>query len=199
MASAMIPPQVLLSMANTWTQEQTYQSTYGITINNPNGPSLGSTNLSQQGNADLFNICRISGGSVQVFGTNGGQPCGGINLFSNALQARSNGVQLELLDIAYAPASSQPSMTSGAVYQNTTGRYCTLYIPITYNPTSTVAATAVVSLGTSSAPQNIFTNSEPAAAVAGKVATSTLHVPPGWYYEVVVTNATIGTVTQVLE
>ena len=98
------------------------------------------------------------------------------------------------IQIGVVPSSFSPSVTSGTVYQNTTNSYQTLYIPITYNPTSTASATAAVALGSSSSPSTIFTNSEPAGVTTGRVDSITLRVPPQFYYSVTVTNATIGTV-----
>lgn len=97
------------------------------------------------------------------------------------------------------PAASNPAVASGTVYQNTTNAYQTLYLPITYNPTSTAAATAAVALGTSSTPAVTFTNSEPAGLTTGRVDTITLRVPPQWYWSLTLTNATVGTVTQTQE
>ena len=80
-----------------------------------------------------------------------------------------------------------------------------LYIPITYSPTATVAATCAISL-TPQAPSNnalfatagtydLPTTSIPAGAVAGAVLVTTVHVPANWEVTVTVVNATIGTTT----
>ncbi len=103
------------------------------------------------------------------------------------------------LTVGSLPAESAPAIASATVYQNTSASYQTLYIPITYSPTSTAAATAAVALGTADPPAAAFTNSEPAGVAVGRVDTITLRVPPQWYYSITVTNASIGTVTQIQE
>lgn len=200
MATVMIPPQVLYELEGTFYRTQTFQGVDGIVINNPSGPSGGSTQISQQGNLDTLLIQRTTGGAVQVFGTNSGQPCSAITLFSNGLDATSTSSgALGKLRIARTPSLSNPAVSSGAVYQNTADRYIFLYVPITYNPTSTAAATCAVAMGVTSTPSTIFTNSEPASSTAGRVSTVSLSIPPGIYWSITVTNATIGTATQIEE
>ncbi len=112
--------------------------------------------------------------------------------FQEAIQV--NGVQ-----VGDSPAALNPSLTSGTVYQNTTNNYQTLYIPLTYSPTSTVSATCAIALGSSSTPPTIFTNVEPAGLTTGRVETVTLRIPPQWYYSVSLANALLGTVIGVQE
>ena len=94
--------------------------------------------------------------------------------------------------VATLPASP---LVSGTVYQNTGTLPLLIMQPVTYNPTSTVAATCAVALGSTSTPPTIDTESEPAALVAGTVRNFTLMVPPGWYYSFTTTNAVLGTAT----
>lgn len=83
--------------------------------------------------------------------------------------------------------------TSGGLYQNLNPYDIIIQIPITYNPTSTAAATLQVSL-TPTTTQNLQTmESEPAALTVGRIKTYTLKVPKYWYYTFVATNATLGT------
>ena len=82
---------------------------------------------------------------------------------------------------------------SGTVYQNTTGCILDIYLPVTYNPTSSAAATLVPALGNTSSPSALPTISVPAGATAGAIYTYHLRVPTGLYYSFTVTNATIGT------
>ncbi len=77
-------------------------------------------------------------------------------------------------------------LVSGTIYQNLTGYWLKLDVPIT----ATVAGTAQWALGPTSAP----------AAWAGATATivgtvdKSIDVPPGWHYSLTVTGtATIGT------
>lgn len=114
----------------------------------------------------------------------------------------SDGGTFHLIDSKYwnsAPAASNPSIVSGTVYQNNTAGFITIYVPITYSPTSGAAATCAVALGSISTPSVIYTNSKPAGITAldGDVEIQSLYVPPNWYYSFTVTNATIGTVTQI--
>ena len=94
---------------------------------------------------------------------------------------------------------SSTTVASGTVYQPSPSRYVFLYIPITYNPTSTAAATVAVALGTSAAPSTIYTTNEPAGLTTGRVEPIVLRVPPNFYFSLTATNATIGTATQTLE
>jgi hypothetical protein len=69
-----------------------------------------------------------------------------------------------------------------------------LACPITYSPTSTAAATSALDIGSTSTPSSaVDTESEPAGITAGMIHTAHAEVPAGWYYELTVTNATIGT------
>ncbi len=90
-----------------------------------------------------------------------------------------------------APPASP--LVSGAVYQNTSHAAIVIYQPVTYNPTSSTAATCAMAVGPTSTPAVITTDSEPASLTVGRIRTSMLRVPPGYYYSFTVTNATLGT------
>lgn len=99
-----------------------------------------------------------------------------------------------------APAVSSPAVVSGTGYQNTTPGWQELYVPVTYNPTGVAAATCQVSLGPTIGPiPTLYTASIPATTVAGQVNAVRIRIPPGWYYALSVTNATIGTAKLVTE
>lgn len=86
---------------------------------------------------------------------------------------------------------------SGTVYQNNTNTNIYIYLPVTYNPTTTAAATMTPALGPTSTPVSLPAESEPAGLTAGAVHTYILRVPAGWYYSFTTVNATLGTATVV--
>ena len=213
----------LLSRVNIWSQTQKFQvaGKTNYAVINPNGHTF--IGVYDSGNALYYGISPglpAPPGTAAVGGYYGGlgiggsvddtsnQPIFGVlasNQSSNgigntAFTVYANGViESFWVQLGAKPVASTPTIASGTVYQNTSSSYQTLYIPITYSPTSTAAATAAVALGTADPPAAAFTNSEPAGVAVGRVDTITLRVPPQWYYSVTVTNATIGTVTQIQE
>ncbi|MBX8640793.1 MAG: hypothetical protein KIS29_10700 [Thermoplasmata archaeon] len=85
---------------------------------------------------------------------------------------------------------------SGTVYQNTNPYGIRLKIPITYNPSTSAAATLATGISSTSTVTTSTKVSLPSGLTAadGQILTYDMVVPAGWYYELVVTNATIGTV-----
>ena len=84
---------------------------------------------------------------------------------------------------------------SGTVYQNSANLYdIRLKIPVTYSPTSTAAATLATGISSTSTVTTSTKVSIPAGVTTGQILTYEMVVPAGWYYELVATNATIGTV-----
>ena len=83
---------------------------------------------------------------------------------------------------------------SGTTYQNTNAWNIRLKIPVTYSPTSSAAATLATGISTSSTVTTSTKVSIPAGATSGEILTYDMVVPAGNYFELVVTNATIGTV-----
>ena len=85
---------------------------------------------------------------------------------------------------------------SGTVYQNTNPYDIRLKIPITYNPSTSAAATLATGISSTSTVTTSTKVSLPSGLTAadGQILTYDMVVPAGWYYELVVTNATIGTV-----
>ena len=84
---------------------------------------------------------------------------------------------------------------SGTVYQNTNPYDIHLKIPVTYSPTSTAAATLATGISTSTTVTTTTKVSIPAGLTAadGEILTYDMVVPAGWRFELVATNATIGT------
>lgn len=94
-----------------------------------------------------------------------------------------------------APSISANPPVSGTPYQNQLPYDIRLKIPITYNPTATAAATLATGTSISSSVTTSTKVSIPAGLTAadGEILTYEMIVPAGFYYEIVVTNATIGT------
>ena len=98
-------------------------------------------------------------------------------------------------------ASFNPTITlpanppvSGTVYRNPYAYNIRLKIPVTYNPTSSAAATLATGISSSSTVTTSTKVSIPAGVTAGEILTYEIVLPAFWYYEIAVTNATIGTV-----
>ena len=83
---------------------------------------------------------------------------------------------------------------SGTAYQNTNPYDIRLKIPVTYSPTSSAAATLATGTSSSSTVTTSTKVSYPAGITTGIINTYEMVVPAGQYFELVVTNATIGTV-----
>ena len=87
---------------------------------------------------------------------------------------------------------ANPPVTA-TVYQNTNPYDIRLKIPVTYSPTSTAAATLATGISSTSTVSTSTKVSIPAGVTAGEILTYDMVVPAGQYFELVVTNATIGT------
>ena len=96
------------------------------------------------------------------------------------------------------PSTLSPTIASGTVYQNTTNSYQTLTLPF-YASTAGTAGTVTINMGTSSTP-GAWTTVYVSGGTSSTATTNfVLRVPPQWYYEVVVSGATIGTVNGIQE
>lgn len=103
-------------------------------------------------------------------------------------------------DPVVATGPGQPTsvtLTSGTAYQNPNTWDVWLRVPVTYNPTSTAAASLAVGVGSTAAPAQVTEHTVPAGAVVGAVHTTVVYVPAQWYALVTETNATLGTATVV--
>ena len=83
---------------------------------------------------------------------------------------------------------------SGTAQQNTNPFDIRLKIPVTYSPTSSAAATLATGTSSSSTVTTSTKVSYPAGITTGIIETYEMVVKAGQYFELVVTNATIGTV-----
>ena len=167
------PP--LLTLANTWTQTQTFNSHstnwasdvvyWSFTSNTQVTMQWGGYGqLKLQGNSSGFNM------TVNNYYDN-------VNHF---------------IQIGVVPSSFSPSVTSGTVYQNTTYSYQTLVIPV-YASTAGTAGSVAIALGPSSIPAGWGTQYVSGSTSSTACTLINLRVPPQWYYSVTVTDATIGT------
>ena len=93
-----------------------------------------------------------------------------------------------------SPSISANPPVSGTAYQNTNPYDIRLKIPVTYSPTSSAAATLATGTSSSSTVTTSTKVSYPAGITTGIINTYEMVVPAGQYFELVVTNATIGTV-----
>ena len=106
--------------------------------------------------------------------------------------ATINGIPVGITPSVATLGTNPP--VSGTAYQWGGPGTLQLACPITYSPTSTAAATSALDIGSTSTPSSaVDTESEPAGITAGMIHTAHAEVPAGWYYELTVTNATIGT------
>jgi hypothetical protein len=111
---------------------------------------------------------------------------------SNFLDGTSIANNIQGFGLSIAFSTNPPA--SGTAYQNTNPFALRLKIPVTYSPTSTAAATLATGTSSTSTVTTSTKVSIPAGVTAGEILTYDMVVPAGWYFELVVTNATIGTV-----
>ena len=114
----------------------------------------------------------------------------------NIIQNNSNYILSSKAEVQFGvyPKISPNPPVSGTVYQNTYTFDIRLKIPVTYSPTTTAAATLATGISTGSTVTTTTKVSIPAGVTAGEILTYDMVVPAGWDFELVVTNATIGTV-----
>ncbi|MDE3023320.1 MAG: YncE family protein [Pseudomonadota bacterium] len=120
--------------------------------------------------------------------------------FNGSAYAPLNGTASQVFSAANIVAGQTVTITnpvSGTVYQNTNPFAIAIYEPVTYNATGSAAATDEFLMGSTNSPSEVFTNSEPATSLAGIVQTDHVTIPPGWYYEWTLANATLGTPTAI--
>jgi hypothetical protein len=98
------------------------------------------------------------------------------------------------MPVPATPSLSANPPVSGTTYQNTNGYTIRLKIPVTYSPTSSAAATLATGTSSSSTVTTSTKVSYPAGITTGIINTYEMVVQAGQYFELVVTNATIGTV-----
>ena len=160
------------AIANTWVNPQYYLGgvainsaglTSGYGIVNPSRPivlalggNTGSMGFDIYGNLEPINPS--SGKASQwIVRDNNNNSVLMIGLNSNYQywQTRHTGVVNGIV-VGQTPSASNPTITSGTVYQNTTNSYQTIDIPC-YASTAGTAGTVAVAYGSSSTPSTIYT------------------------------------------
>ncbi len=145
------------------------------------------------------NLTISFGSSGYLYGSTSNNPIGiapnGTIFAKGTIRAQDAFLVYGGINRANAP---QPSLStnppvSGTVYQNSNTYDIRLKIPVTYSPTSSAAATLATGTSSSSTVTTSTKVSIPAGVTAGEILTYDMVVPAGWYFELVVTNATIGT------
>ncbi len=111
---------------------------------------------------------------------------------SNFLDGTSIANNIQGFGLSIAFSTNPPA--SGTAYQNTNPFALRLKIPVTYSPTSTAAATLATGTSSTSTVTTSTKVSYPAGITTGIIETYEMVVKAGQYFEIVVTNATIGTV-----
>ena len=182
------------------------------TLNARNNPTLFGTNGSQlQSTVSIFEIDGLtyidttgttaSTGTVYPIGFSNYPPNSGVygTLVTKKVSYK-NILALDGLPIfefeQLPPTLTANPPVSGTVYQNPNPFDIRLKIPVTYNPTSTAAATLATGISPSSTVTTSTKVSIPAGLTAadGQILTYEMVIPANWYYELIATNATIGTV-----
>jgi hypothetical protein len=113
----------------------------------------------------------------------------------------ANGTPVALVTNAAAATLATNPPVSGTAYQWAGPGTLSLAIPVTFNQTSTAAATAALAIGPTSTPATqIDYSSRPTGLVAGagEVETLKAEVPAGWYWSLTVAAATIGTAAAIV-
>lgn len=182
----MVSPFVLLHLANVWSQTQTFGTSSGGAI------LIGQTEFDSYSDtsAAAFNgeLAYIRGVSSAVYSNSRFEFASPIVLITPS----------NTIAVGYEPEQSSPSVVSGTVYQNTTNRYITIYLPC-YATTSGTSGTLAFSLGASSTPSTIWTKYVNGATSSSATDVSSLRIPPGFYWSVTATGVTLGTATQLEE
>ena len=110
----------------------------------------------------------------------------------NPLQNNTNYTIPSIITPTISLSANPP--VSDTVYQNTYPYDIRLKIPVTYSPTSTAAATLATGTSSTSTVTTSTKVSYPAGITTGIINTYEMLVEAGQYFELVATNATIGTV-----
>ena len=189
----------LPALANQWASPQSFCNGYvSLGMNNDQPTVL----FNLGGVPGSPNISSTSGDSLPGFVTGNGQWLSNSQTGDVAYAYASRlligphsgyGIQYGV-----TPSALSPAIASGTVYQNTTNSYQTLTLPF-YASTAGTAGSVTINMGTSSSPGTWTTVYVSGSTSSTACTNYTLRVPPQWYYEVVVSGATIGSVNGVQE
>ena len=134
-------------------------------------------------NASNWTLHDLSGGNIYYLSSG-----------NTTLSAFSSASKVVYFGNIPTPTISANPPVSGTAYQNTNPYDIRLKIPVTYSPTSTAAATLATGTSSTSTVTTSTKVSYPAGITTGIIDTYEMVVPAGQYFELVATNATIGTV-----
>ena len=169
------------AIANKWQQTQNFNLVNG----NQNFGTWYAGSNDGQGTNVIWQIQNVLGYTIRVYDD------------GNFLIGHyANGYKY--IQVGSLPTAITPTIASGTVYQNTTNSYQTLTLPF-YASTAGTAGTVTINMGTSSTPGTWTTVYVSGGTSSTATTNYTLRVPPQWYYEVVVSGATIGTVNGIQE
>ena len=167
--------QALLGLKNTWTKQQLMD-----------GGIASSGNLVMQGGNASGAYSYGNLGSAQYIGSGPSGPLAGGPL------------TLPAATVGNSPSYTSTAVASGTVYQNTTKRYETLYLP-TYVTVSGTAGTIAFALGTSSTPSAIWTDDVLGSTSSTAAKTFVLRIPPDAYWSITATGVTLASATMIEE
>ena len=91
------------------------------------------------------------------------------------------------------PIPTTLAITSGTQFTNNYGVPIVVNVPITFNPTSTAAATVTIGKQPGTVSTTFLSDSEPEALTVGRIRTYSIDLPAGWSMLITTVNATIGT------
>ena len=177
------------AIANTWQAGQVFNGavtmTAGLTLSN----QAVLLYLTPKGGTAFI---RSTSTSIPIAFQFGGEAMSQLNTNGTYLNINKN------ITVGSLPSTLTPAIASGTVYQNTSSSYQTLTLRF-YASTAGTAGTDTINMGTSSSPGTWTTVYVSGSTSSTACTNYTLRVPPQWYYEVVVSGATIGTVNGVQE
>lgn len=148
-------------------------------------------------NGGLGGTFVLNPGQSTIAYSNPGMP-GWNGFYSTVLPALEvNNVILGTTPAVITLATNPP--VSGTVYQWAGPGTLELSIPVTFNQTSTAAATATLDIGPTTTPTTAMDRAtEPAALAIGEIYTLKASIPAGWYWSITGTNVTIGTAAAIV-
>lgn len=141
----------------------------------------------------------VTNGNAEII-LNGGKFTNMVGSLGNSLSISSTGTnvisRISGIGGTY-PKVNTLTIASATLYQNDYFGHKDIYVPITFNPTGTNSASVTVSMGVTTNSNNVIQENIPAGYPAGDTRVIRFRVPTNWYYQVNVTNATIGSASYI--
>jgi hypothetical protein len=154
---------------------------WGCTYVLSNVTPSGVTGIVTNGNAEIT----INGGKFQNLSGSQGTTLAISSTGTNVIN-RLSGISQTY------PRSGSVTIASGTQYQNDYFGHKDIFVPVTFAPTGTAQAQVIVGIGITTSLTNVIVETIPAGFPAGDTRVIRFRVPTNWYYQVNVTNATIG-------